>query len=57
MREAPKMGCTSYWFAKNNYTLVEVSWHNDAFDQEAIRQGRAFDTREDGLIALNLACS
>ncbi len=56
MRQAPKMSCTSYWFAKNDYTLVEVPWHDDVFDREAIKSLRAFATREDGLRGLGLAC-
>ncbi len=56
MREAPQNLGTSYWFAKNDYTLVEVPWQDDVFDREAIKSLRAFATREEGLLGLGLAC-
>ncbi len=54
MKEFRQIGQV-YWFAKNPYTLEALRYFDDEFDREIIRQGKAFPTREDGLIALNLA--
>ncbi len=56
MRQAPEQLGTTYWYAKNDYTLVAVPWHDDQFDREAIRSLKAFACREDGLRGLGLAC-